>query len=129
MTGFYMKCNTAKMDQKHGYLLRKSNKYTVKALNSGHRVSKNSSVIKRFPLLGGSLTKIITFGTKHFVRYSMHVRYLGCPLLGGFTALYFLKKAPPSKKHCTIDTQIRTSASLYETPPCNKHPTSACVAY
>ena len=42
-------------------------------------------IIKRCLLLGGSLTKIVAFGTKHFVRYSRHVRYLGCPLLGGFT--------------------------------------------
>ena len=55
---------------------------TVKPLNSGHlRVLKSLSVIKRCLLLGGSLTKIVTFGTKHFVRY------LGCPLLGGFTVL------------------------------------------
>ena len=43
------------------------------------------SVIKSCPLLGGSSTKIVTFGTKYFVRYSRHVRYLGYPLLGGFT--------------------------------------------
>ena len=59
--------------------------YTVKPLNSGHLpVVKNLSVIKRCPLLRGSLTKIVTFGTKHFVRY------LGCPLLGGFN-IYCLK--------------------------------------
>ena len=49
-----------------------------KQLNSGHvRVLKNVAVIKRYPLLGSSLTKIVTFGTKHFVRYSRHARYLG----------------------------------------------------
>ena len=48
----------------------------VKPLNSGHLlVLKNLSVIKRCLLLGGSLTKIVTFGTKHFVRCSRHVRY------------------------------------------------------
>ena len=58
----------------------------MKPLNSGHlRVLKNFSVIKRCPLLRGSLTKIVTFGTKHFVCYSRHARCLGCPLLGGFT--------------------------------------------
>ena len=58
----------------------------MKPLDSGHlRVLKNLSVIKSCPLLGGSLTKIVTFGTKRFVRYSKPVRYLGCPLLGGFT--------------------------------------------
>ena len=63
-------------------------KTPVKHLNSGHlRVLKNLSVVKMCPLLGDSLTKIVTFGTKHFVRYSRHVCYLGCPLLGGFTAL------------------------------------------
>ena len=60
----------------------------VKPLNSGHlRFLKNLSVIKRCPLLGGSLTKIVTFETKHFVHYSSHVRHLGYPLLGGFTVL------------------------------------------
>ena len=60
--------------------------YTVKPLNSRHlRVLKNLSVIKRCPLLGGCLIVILTFGTKHFVCYSRHVRYLGCPLLRGFT--------------------------------------------
>ena len=59
---------------------------TVKPLNNGHfLVLESVSIIKRCPLLGGSLTKILTFGTKHFVRYSRHVRYLGCPLLGAFT--------------------------------------------
>ena len=67
----------------HCFLLFHS---TVKPLNSGHlRVLKNLSVIKRCPLLGGSLTKTFTFGTKYYVRYSWHVRYLGCPLLSGFT--------------------------------------------
>ena len=32
------------------------------------------SVIKRCQLLGGSLRKIVTFGSKRFVRYSRHVR-------------------------------------------------------
>ena len=59
---------------------------TVKPLNSGHlRVLKNLSVIKRCPLFGVSLIQIVTIGTKHFVRYSRHVCYLGCPLLGCFT--------------------------------------------
>ena len=63
--------------------------HTVKPLNRGHlRVLKNLSVIKRNPLVGGSFTKIIIFGTKHFVHYSRHVHYLGCPLLGGFTVFY-----------------------------------------
>ena len=59
---------------------------TVKLLNIKHiRILKNLSVMKRCPLLGGSLTKIVTFGTKHFVCYSRHIRYLECPLLGCFT--------------------------------------------
>ena len=58
----------------------------AKPLNSEHLwVLKNESIIKRCPLLEGSLTKIVIFGTKHFVRYSRHVCYLGCPLLRGFT--------------------------------------------
>ena len=35
--------------------------------------------------MGGGLTKIVTFETKHFVRYSRRVRNLGRSLLGGFT--------------------------------------------
>ena len=59
---------------------------TVKPLNSGQLwVLKKFSVIKRCPLMGVSLTKIVIFGTKHFVRYSTHARYSGCPLLRGFT--------------------------------------------
>ena len=58
----------------------------MKPLNSGHlRLLKNVSVIERCPLLGGNLKKISHFGTKRIIRYSRHVRYLGCPLLGGFT--------------------------------------------
>ena len=69
-------------------------KNTVKPMNSGHlRVLKNLSVIKRCPLLGGSLTEIVTYITKHFAHYSRHVGYLGCSLLRGFTvvlcALFF----------------------------------------
>ena len=60
----------------------------MKSLNSGYqRVLKNVSVIKRCPLLGGSLTEIVTFRSKHFVRYIRHVCYLECPLLRGFTVV------------------------------------------
>ena len=60
----------------------------VKPLNNGHlRVLKNLSVTERCPLLRRNLKKIVTFGTKRFVRYSWHVRYLGCLLLGGFTVM------------------------------------------
>ena len=43
---------------------------------------------KRCPLLGDSSKRIVTFETKHFVCYSRHVHYLGCPLLGGFTVTW-----------------------------------------
>ena len=62
--------------------------YTVKPLNSGHLpVLKYFSVIKRCLLLGVSLSKILEVGTKHFVHYSRHVRYLRYPQLGGFTVV------------------------------------------
>ena len=62
----------------------------MKPMNSEHlRVLKYSSVIHRFPLLGGSLIKTVTFGTKHFVHYSRHIHYMGCPLLGGFNVFAF----------------------------------------
>ena len=58
---------------------------TVKLLNSEYlRVLKKLSVIERFLLLEGNFKKIVTFGALCFVRFSWHVRYLGCPLLGGF---------------------------------------------
>ena len=58
---------------------------TVKPLNSGHyRFLKKLSVIERCPLLGGNFKKIVTFAAQRFVRYSRHVRYLACLLLGGF---------------------------------------------
>ena len=64
---------------------------TVKPLNSRHlRVLKNLSIIKRCPLLGGSLIEIATFGTKHFVRCSRHDRYLEYPLLRGSTVFIFI---------------------------------------
>ena len=75
--------------KKHTYYLKEMT--TVKHLNSGQLpVLKNLSVIEKRPLLGGSLTKIVAFGTKRFIRYSRHVRYFGCPLLGGFTVLSIL---------------------------------------
>ena len=39
--------------------------------------------------MGGKLTKIVKFGTTNFVRYSRHVRYLGCPLGGKFLFFFF----------------------------------------
>ena len=64
---------------------------TVKPLNSRHlRVLKNLSIIKRCPLLGGSLIEIATFGTKHLVRCSRHDRYLEYPLLRGSTVFIFI---------------------------------------
>ena len=77
----------------HNHHLHFSVQYTVKPLNSGHlQVLKNLSVIEKCPLLGGNLKKIVTFGTKCFVRYSWHVGYLECPLLGGFTVFILYLK-------------------------------------
>ena len=53
--------------------------YTGKPLNNTYL-----RVLKICLLLGGNLTKI-TFGTNCFVRYPINVRWLECPLLGGFT--------------------------------------------
>ena len=72
----------------YGVVLDVDMPYTVKPLNSGHlRVLKYLSIIKRCPLLGGSLTKIVSVWTQHFVCYSRHVRYLRYPQLGGFTVV------------------------------------------
>ena len=40
--------------------------------------------------MGDKLTKIVKFGTTNFVRYSGHVRYLGCPLGGKFLFFFFI---------------------------------------
>ena len=54
----------------------------MKPLNSVHLlVLKNLSVIKRCPLLGGSLTKTVTFWTKHLGLFK------ACPLFGGFIVI------------------------------------------
>ena len=72
-------------EQKNAYWTSE-NQNTVKALNSGDLwVLKNSPVIKRCRPSGPSLTKIVTFGTKHFAGYSRHAAYLGYPLPEGFT--------------------------------------------
>ena len=82
-----------------------SNLLYSQPLNSGQlRVLKSLSVIKRCPLLG----RIVTFGTKHIVRYSTHIRYLGCPLLGDFTV--FDKNCIQENVKCHIqheDTWLR----------------------
>ena len=63
-----------------------ANIFTVKPLNTTHlRVLKHLSVIERCPLLGGNFKKIVTLESNGFDRYSWHVRYSGCPLLGVFT--------------------------------------------
>ena len=57
----------------------------AKPLNSRNlRILKNLSVIKSCPLLKGSLTKIVTFRTKHFVRYARHVPLFGMSAIGRF---------------------------------------------
>ena len=66
----------------------------MKPLNSEHvRVLKNLCVIKRCPQLGGSLTKIDIFETKHFVRYKACLLF-GMSVIGRFyctyTELHFL---------------------------------------
>ena len=89
--------------------------YSVKPLNRGNlRVIKNLSVIKKCPLLGGSLTKVFTFGTKHFLRYSRHARYLGCPLLGGFTVTfsYLIWKIPNRKNESSVGSFLLNRLSV-----------------
>ena len=64
----------------------------MKPLKSGHLW------VFRCQLLGGSLTTIVTFATKHFVRYLRHVCCLGCPLLGDFTVVVQVNAKNISKK-------------------------------
>ena len=78
---------------------------------AGLRVFKNLSVI-RCPLLGGTLTKMITFGTRHFVRYSRLVRYLGCSLFGGFTVLKLLGFTIDRESSISENIQKRSSRGV-----------------
>ena len=93
---------------------------TVKSLNSGHlRVLKKFSVIKRCPLLGGSLRNIVTFGTKHFVHYSRHARYLGYPPLGAFTVFElktFLKNGGIRYKPNRVNPSFTLNDTTIGTP-------------
>ena len=69
------------------------------------------SVIKRLPLLGGSLTKIFTFRTKHFVHY------LRCPQLASLTVLLtsdsFFFKTKFVTGYYQIDTIAKQSSLPY----------------
>ena len=82
-------------------LVRGNKTNTVKLLNREHlHVLKHLPVIERCSLLRGNLKKIVTFGTKRCVRYSKHVRCLGCLLLDGFTVISdsCIEKLMPEKK-------------------------------
>ena len=79
---------------------------------------KSLSVIKNCPLLGGSLTAIVTFGTKHFVCYWRHVCYFGCPLWRAFTVI-IIKIAIPVLNNDTVlkyckNTYKKCTASIWE---------------
>ena len=102
--------------------------YTVKPLNTRHLWAlKNVSVIKRCPRLGGSLTMIVTFGTKYFVhipgmaaiwdivigRFHCSNKYLNCISCPMVRKLFFCSEFPiiksewPNEKmHCKILTYI-----------------------
>ena len=74
-------------------------------------ILKDLSVIKRLPLLGGSLTKIFTFRTKHFVHY------LRCPQLASLTVLLtsdsFFFKTKFVTGYYQIDTIAKQSSLPY----------------
>ena len=72
----------------YGVFLEVDMPYTAKPLNSGHLcILKYLSIIKRCPLYRGTLIKIVSVGTKHFVCWSRHMRYLKYPQLGGFAVV------------------------------------------
>ena len=73
--------------------------------------------IERCLLLGGNLKKIVTFRTKCFVRYSLYVRYLGCPLLGGFTVLSKHVILPKTANFGQIKDRSDVSWFLYISKP------------
>ena len=88
----------------------------MKPLNSGHlRVLKNLSVIERFSLLGGSLRKIIVFGTHCIVRCSWHVHYLGCPLLGVFTVTIILLEFIRAMSEKSIENITKSDSNFAST--------------
>ena len=85
---------------------------------------------------GGNLKKTVTFGTKRFVHYSWHFRYLGRPLLGGFTVNLFYNRGPEkilSKKSLNLKTEnylalvcdipcrglFRTLSNIFNGPFCD----------
>ena len=74
-------------------------------------ILKDLSVIKRLPLLGGSLTKIFTFRTKHFVHY------LRCPQSASLTVLLtsdsFFFKTKFVTGYYQIDTIAKQSSLPY----------------
>ena len=86
----------------------------VKPLNSGHlRVLKHLSVIESCPLLGGNFKKIVIFGIKCFVRYSWHLCYLGCPLLGGFAVFHCIKKSVVPTLHAAHVSKTYAKQLMY----------------
>ena len=104
------------------YVIFERLKDTVNPMNSELLpILKDLSVIKRLPLLGGSLTKIFTFRTKHFVHY------LRCPQLASFTVLLTSESCFFKTKFVTgyyeIDTIAKQSSfssfSMVENNPSN----------
>ena len=86
----------------------------VKPLNSGHlRVLKHLSVIESCPLLGGNFKKIVIFGIKCFVRYSWHLCYLGCPLLGGFAVFHCIIKSVVPTLHAAHFSKTYAKQLMY----------------
>ena len=72
----------------YGVILDVDMPYTAKHLNCRHPlVLRYLSIIKRCPLVGGSLTKVVSVETKHFVLYSRYVHYLRYPQLESFTVV------------------------------------------
>ena len=75
---------------------------TVKPLNSGHLwVLKNLNVIERCSLLGGNLKKIVTSGTKRFVRYSAIQTF--CPAIPLFKTCPLFGMSAFGRFHCITD--------------------------
>ena len=81
----------------------------MKPPNSRHLrvLEKYLSVVERWPPLGGYLPKTVIFVTERFALYSMHLRYLRCPLLGSFTVsgAYLSYIKPKSFKLLAIFTE------------------------
>ena len=81
---------------------------TVKPLNSGHL-----RILQKFVRYWEVIEKNVSFGIKHLFRYSWHVLYLGCQLLGGFTVFLSWVMIIPSSSFVSDDLMVFPSKDMF----------------